>query len=190
MAAETKRPDVFNPTLAAAFNDRDNVVGSPGAQMRSKPRELLSEYIERAIAIRIPHNRIRPFPALQLGLSHQRPENPLDLVAIHATAGADSLVTLKHLLTKVAGGRTQFMLVDALIRAEGTAAFRHLLATAHPSAQRSAVWPLRQFLWIYPSGRNNVTVGAQLLCPLVVPNVLYSEGTSMPKRRHSDRTSR
>ena len=71
VATEAKGSDVFDPAFTPTFNNRNNMVSGPGAEVRTKPRKLLAENIERAISLRVPQDRVRPLPTLQLCLLHQ-----------------------------------------------------------------------------------------------------------------------
>lgn len=103
MASQAKRSDVFQAAFAAAFNDRKDVVGGPGAQRRPEPGEFLAEKVERAVTSRVSQNSAGPLTGFQLCLLHQCTEDSFNFVTIHRADGANSVVTLKDLFTQVGG---------------------------------------------------------------------------------------
>jgi len=56
MTSEAEGSDVFNSAFTAAFDDRHNMVGRPGADKWLEPWELQPKHIERPVTLRLAFN--------------------------------------------------------------------------------------------------------------------------------------
>jgi hypothetical protein len=102
MTSETKGSDVFNSAFTAAFDDRHNMVGRPGADKRLEPWELQPKHIERPVTLRLALHFPGELRRLKPSLSQQCLKDPHDLIAIGSTNRADPEIALKDLFPKVA----------------------------------------------------------------------------------------
>jgi len=116
MTSETEGSNVFQSAFTAAFDDRHNMVGCPGANKRLEPWELQPKHIERRVTLRLALNFPGELRRLQPRLSQQRLKDPHDLIAIGPTKRADPEIALKDLFPKVAWIAAKFVLMHASIR--------------------------------------------------------------------------
>jgi len=118
MTSKTQGSDVFNSTFTAAFDDRHNMVGRPGADKRLEPWELQPKHIERPVTLRLALHFPWELRRLKPCLSQQSLKDPKDLIAIGSTKRADAEIALKDLFPKVARIAANFVFVDAGVRTE------------------------------------------------------------------------
>ena len=116
MTSETERSDVFNSAFTAAFDDRHNMVGRPGANKRFEPWELQPKHIERTVTLRLALHFPGELRRLKPRLSQQCLKDPHDLIAIGSTKRADSEIALKDLLPNVARITAKFVFMDTGVR--------------------------------------------------------------------------
>src|SRR5262245_19207601 len=116
MTSETEGSDVFNSAFTAAFDDRHNMVGRPGANKRLEPWELLPKHIERPVTLRLEVHFPGKLRRLKPRLSQQRLKDPDDLVAIGSTKRADPEIALQDLFPKIARIAAKFVFMDAGVR--------------------------------------------------------------------------
>jgi len=116
MTSETEGSDVFNSAFTAAFDDRHNMVGRPGADKWLEPWELQPKHIERPVTLRLAFNFPGELRRLKPRLSQQCLKDPQDLIAIGSTKRADPEIALKDLFPKVARIAAKFVFMDAGVR--------------------------------------------------------------------------
>jgi hypothetical protein len=116
MTSKTESSDVFNSAFTAAFDDRHNMVGRPGANKRLEPWESQPKHIERPVTLRLAVHFPGELPRLKPRLSQQCLKDPHDLIAIGSTKRADPEITLKDLFPKVARIAAKFVFMDADVR--------------------------------------------------------------------------
>jgi hypothetical protein len=116
MTSETKGSDVFNSAFTAAFDDRHNVVGCPGANKRLEPWELQPKHIERPVTLRLAVHFPWKLRRFKPRLPKQCLKDPQDLIAIGSTKRADSEIALKDLFPKIARVAAKFVFMDASVR--------------------------------------------------------------------------
>jgi hypothetical protein len=120
VAEEAKGAEVVESALAAAFGDREDVVGVPEGAAGGDRLEAVEAQAGEA--------------ARATGLF----ESSVDGDGVDAADGADSVVAREDLVTEIAGVGAETPLVDAVVGAEGTAAAGEDLEIA-PAAEREAV---------------------------------------------------
>jgi hypothetical protein len=116
MTSETEGSDVFNPAFTAAFDDRHNMVGRPGADKRLEPWELQSKHIERPVTLRLALHFPGELRRLKPRLSQQCLKDPHDLIAIGSANRANPEIALKYLFPKIARIAAKFVFMDTGVR--------------------------------------------------------------------------
>jgi hypothetical protein len=116
MTTETEGSDVFNSAFTAAFDDRHNMVGRPGANKRLEPWELQPKHIERPVTLRLAVHFPGELRRLKPCLSQQCLKDPHDLIAIGTTKRANPEIALKDLFPKIARIAAKFVFMDAGVR--------------------------------------------------------------------------
>jgi hypothetical protein len=116
MTSKTQGSDVFNSTFTAAFDDRHNMVGRPGADKRLEPWKLQPKHIERPVTLRLAFHFPWKLSRLKPSLSQQCLKDPHDLIAIGSTKRADPEIALEDLFPKVTGIAAKFVFMDAGVR--------------------------------------------------------------------------
>ena len=139
MTSKAKGPDILQPALSPAFDDRHDMICSPRAKMRFKPGKLLSKHIERPVTIRITFYQPRKMRRLKTSLPQQASEDSFDLIAINAADAADASIPAEDLLSQIPRIASKLVLVDTGLFAERPTPFRHFLVT--PTAKRPAIRP-------------------------------------------------
>ena len=116
MTSETEGSDVFNSAFTAAFYDRHNMVGRPGANKRIEPWKLPPKHIERPVTLRLALHFPGELRRLKPRLSQQCLKDPQDLIAIGSTKRANPEIALKDLVPKVTRIAAKFVFMDAGVR--------------------------------------------------------------------------
>lgn len=120
MAPQTEGADIVEVTLAAAFNDRNNMI--------CVPEGLAGALSQSPVAQQF-------VPSRSAGVAQGSSGGQ----GIDSTIAADAAVAEEYLLAEIPGLGPQLPLMDAIGRAEGKAPGGYLERA--PAAQSTAVWP-------------------------------------------------